>query len=96
VNFQLPSVTFEPDEQFKKKKRKVNLLTILVDSTRSYRKQSVPAQVASGETIFTLGNTGLELNLGGTTINHTVFVLPTTAFQAVEAWTFSPNPPALV
>jgi len=56
---------------------------ILVKSNRISRTQSVLAQGASGETTFTLGITDLELNFGGTTINHTALVLPTTAFQAV-------------
>jgi len=67
--------------------------TSLVDSNRINRTQSVPVQVASGETIFTLGTTDQGLNLGGTTINHTALVLPTTAFQAVLGLDFLTKPP---
>jgi len=65
----------------------------LVDSNRINRTQSVPVQVASGKTIFTLGTTDLELNFGGTPINHTALVLPTIAFQAVLGLVFLTKPP---
>jgi hypothetical protein len=65
----------------------------LVDPQRINRSQSVPVQVASGETIFTLGTTELELNLGGNTITQQALVLPTNAFQAVLGLDFLCTPP---
>ena len=55
----------------------------LVDPQKIDRTYSVPVQVASGETIFTLGTTQLELDLAGTSVLQTALVLPTDAFQAV-------------
>ena len=65
----------------------------LVEPQRIDRSQSVPVQVASGETIFTLGTTTLELDLAGTSVHQTALVLPTNAFQAVLGLDFLCTPP---
>ena len=65
----------------------------LVEPQRIDRSQSVPVQVASGETILTLGTTTLELDLAGTSVQQTALVLPTNAFQAVLGLDFLCTPP---
>jgi len=58
----------------------------LMDSNRIKRTQSVPVQVVSGETIFTMGTTDLELNLGGTTINFPSCFRPRFSHQTPLHW----------
>ena len=56
------------------------------------KSQSIPIEVGSGETIYTLGTTEIILVLGEKAIKHKMHVLETSAFQAVLGMDF-PNGP---
>ena len=65
----------------------------LVEPQRIEQSQSVPVQVLSGEAIFTLGTTTLELDLAGTSVHQTALMLPTNAFQVGLGLDFLCTPP---
>ena len=56
------------------------------------KSTAVPIQVGSGDTIYSLGETNLQMNLGSKTIFQTAVVIETTAFQAVLGTDFLSNP----
>ena len=56
------------------------------------RGRTIPVEVGSGETPFTLGTTTLVLTFGDKVIEHEAHVLNTTAFQAVLGMDFLQGP----
>ena len=65
----------------------------LVHPTHINKENALQVQAATGEILFSLGTTQLEVQFGGKSIYHTALVLPTNAFQAVLGLDFLCTPP---
>jgi len=63
-----------------------------VESFNIKKGHSIPIEVGSGETIFTLGTTEMVLVIGEKTLKQKVHVLETDAFQAVLGTAFLNGP----
>ena len=63
-----------------------------VEDNYIMKSQSIPIEVGSGETIYTLGTTEIILVLGEKAIKHKMHVLETSAFQAVLGMDFLNGP----
>ena len=69
---------------------RINVLFQLcfVDRSQVQRFGGVPVKVGNGDTIWSEGRTNLSLRLGPRTVNHSVLVLDTNAFEAVLGMDF--------